>query len=129
MYVHVRFFTDTQVVPLQLRLVGGSSELEGRLEILFYGIWGTICDDHFDITDANVACRRLGFVAARSYSTSVARGSGFIWLDDVQCIGNETALEQCPHRLFAVTSGCDHRDDVGVTCISEYLHVTSVLLN
>ena len=120
--------TDTQAVPLDLRLVGGSSELEGRLEILFFGIWGTICDDFFDITNANVACRRLGFVAARSYSTSVARGSGFIWLDDVHCIGNETALEQCSHRGFGDNSGCFHIEDVGVTCISKYiLRIKSVL--
>lgn len=109
------------MVPLQLRLVDGSSELDGRLEILYLGIWGTICDDFFDITNANVACRRLGFPAARSYSTRVARGSGFIWLDNVQCIGNETALEQCSHRGFGVNSGCFHSEDVGVTCISKYL--------
>ena len=119
MYNYLLFFTDTQVAPLQLRLVGGSSELEGRLEMLYYGIWGTICDDFFDITNANVACRRLGLVAARSYSTTVARGSGFIWLDNVQCIGSETALEQCSHRGFGVTSGCNHYEDVGVTCISK----------
>jgi len=113
-------FSDTQVTPLHLRLVGGSNELEGRLEILYYGYWGTICDDFFDITNANVACRRLGFPGARRYLTNVRAGSGAIWLDNVQCIGNETALEHCFHRGFGVNSGCGHYEDVGVTCIGNF---------
>ena len=36
-------------------------QLEGTLEICFAGNWGTICDDFWDDTDANVACRQLGF--------------------------------------------------------------------
>lgn len=104
---------------MQLRLVDGSSELAGRLEILYFGQWGTVCEDYFDIQDANIACRRLGFPAARSYSRSVPAGSGYIWLDNVHCIGNETALEQCPHRGFGINSGCGHNKDVGVTCLSK----------
>ena len=119
-YSYILYIVDTEVASLQLRLVDGSSELEGRLEILYYGLWGTICDDFFGITDANVACRRLGFIAARSYSTSVAAGRGSIWLDNVQCVGNETALEHCSHRGLGVSFGCSHYEDVGVTCISKY---------
>lgn len=119
MSLHMQYIADTRIDPLQLRLVDGSSELDGRLEIFYYGFWGTICDDFFDITGANVACRRLGFVAARSYSVTVAAGSGLIWLDNVQCIGNETALEHCSHRGFGVTFGCNRYEDVGVTCISK----------
>ena len=44
----------------ELRLVGGSSELEGRLEICNNNQWGTICDDQFGPNSANVACRQLG---------------------------------------------------------------------
>ena len=45
----------------QLRLVGGYVDNEGRVEICLNNEWGTICDDNWGTTDANVACRELGF--------------------------------------------------------------------
>ena len=72
------FFNNFSVAPNDndLRLVGGSSANEGRLEIFYQGEWGTVCDDGFDSVDAHVACRQLGLGPVTSVPTDGRFGAG-----------------------------------------------------
>ena len=48
----------------EIRLMDGANNLEGRVEICFGGVWGTVCDDGWDQNDATVVCRQLGYLEA-----------------------------------------------------------------
>ena len=87
-----------------------------------YGGWGTICDDSWDIQDARVVCRQLGYpdaVAALS-SAHYGQGIGSIWLDNLQCIGTELDILTCVHNGVGDTD-CDHSEDASVECLGTYL--------
>ena len=107
------YFTDGRV-----RLVGGSSYNEGRVEVNYNGQWGTVCDDGWDDTDAGVVCRQLGFGLSGMAvgSAGFGQGSGSIWLDSVSCTGSESILASCGHSGVNITQFCNHNEDAGVRC-------------
>ncbi|XP_049417208.1 titin-like isoform X1 [Epinephelus fuscoguttatus] len=102
----------------QIRLAGsGSTRCAGRVEIYYNNIWGTVCDDDWDLTDAGVVCRQMhcGLALSASQLAHFGEGTGKIWLDDVGCSGSERSLTQCQHRGFG-THNCGHGEDAGVVC-------------
>ena len=100
-----------------VRLVGGSTPAEGRVEVYHLGIWGTVCSDGWDLLDARVVCLQLGYTTA-TQTTVPGGGTGQIWYDDVACIGSETSLVDCRSNGLA-THNCFHFLDAGVVCASE----------
>ena len=71
--------TDVTAPPLlPTRLVGGNVDGEGRVEVYYNDQWGTVCDDDWDLVDASVVCRQLGYTGAIGATTNSFYGRG-VW--------------------------------------------------
>ena len=105
------------VIDPGIGLVGGSGPHEGRVEVYHNGTWGTVCSDGWDLHDATVVCRELGYikVAAVLRSALFGSGSGPILLSELSCIGNESVIAECGHNDSG-GHNCSHSEDVSVVC-------------
>uniref|UniRef100_A0A8C6WR36 SRCR domain-containing protein n=1 Tax=Neogobius melanostomus TaxID=47308 RepID=A0A8C6WR36_9GOBI len=92
---------------------GGNSSCSGRVEIFHRGQWGTVCDDDWDVLDAQVVCRQLGCAALQN--AAFGQGTGRIWLDNVRCFGFEPSITDCGHNGFG-NHNCVHAEDAGIIC-------------
>lgn len=112
------------VVPAEysVRLVQGIiGDHEGIVEVYRNGQWGTVCDDRWGISDANVVCNQLGLGDAVAVPDTNYFGRGDlnkpILLDEVACTGSEQNLGEC---TSATVHDCTHSEDAGVRCTSEF---------
>lgn len=101
-----------------VRLVGGGNvSSQGRVEVFRRGTWGRVCYHHWDLRDANVVCRQLGFEGALSATSSAGfgKGKGNILMDYVHCAGNESSLTECEHSGEPIVYP-GHNKDASVVC-------------
>ena len=99
-----------------IRLVNGATSYQGRVEVLVDRKWNTICGDYFDIKDAHVVCKTLGFPSAivvrdRAY---FGKGKGKV-IRKLDCTGVEDDITNCKLNV-APADKCGHGEDVGVEC-------------
>ena len=99
-----------------MRLVNGPTSNKGRVEIYYDYQWGTICDDYWSDTSAQVVCHQLGYpIGYSQHHAYYGRGTGPIVLDDVQCKGDELRLLDCTSRAPS-EHNCQHSEDAGAEC-------------
>ncbi|XP_017580445.2 scavenger receptor cysteine-rich type 1 protein M130 [Pygocentrus nattereri] len=111
---------------VNIRLVNGRGTCSGRVEVNVTGQWGSVCNDGWNITNAEVVCRELGCgkpVGANG-SASFGKGSGPIYLINVRCSGPENIITECSHNKVQKRN-CSHDEDAGVTC-SERMFLASL---
>lgn len=99
-----------------VRLRGGASVGEGRVEVLKNNEWGTICDDRWNLVSASVVCRELGFGSAKEalVGAQLGQGMGHIHMSEIQCNGFEKSIIDC--KFNAQSTGCNHEEDAAVRC-------------
>uniref|UniRef100_A0A5S6QY80 Neurotrypsin n=1 Tax=Trichuris muris TaxID=70415 RepID=A0A5S6QY80_TRIMR len=110
---------------VEVRLVNGTSSDKGRIEVKYYGIWGSVCSSGFTIDDAKVICRMLGLNGTPMIYPNGKFGSskGPIWLQQPGCNGDEKLLNLCRIRRWGFNK-CTHAEDVAITC-AEPSHQTA----
>ncbi|KAM4736755.1 scavenger receptor cysteine-rich domain-containing protein DMBT1-like [Anableps anableps] len=108
----------------QFRLTG-PTRCSGRVEVYNDEVWGTVCDDGWDMNEAAVLCRQLGCgLALRApILAHFGQGTGEIWLDNMACSGSENSLSECSNPGFGIHN-CGHGEDASVICAGAQIRLT-----
>ena len=108
----------TAFIRGNLRLQHGNKSNEGRVEIFMDGDWQTVCDDSWDIVDADIVCRQLelGYAVAAPTQNYFPFSNAKIWKVGVNCTGNERKLIDCHAPTILPENLCFHSDDASVVC-------------
>ena len=129
LHIPIDVMSNDTAVEGSVRLVGGTTPLEGRVEVFLLDHWGTVCDSNWDVVDAIVVCRQLGYPGAVEAPTYAAfgAGSGPSWYYSLSCTGTERNLTECRKRFskkyynnYNTGSACPHTRDAGAVCSSQF---------
>lgn len=95
----------------------GPNRCSGRVEVLHNDVWGTVCDEGWDLREARVVCRQLGCGTALSSpkKSKYGEGKGQIWLSGLDCKGTEGSLFKCKSKAWG-ENACNHVEDASVEC-------------
>ena len=94
-----------------MRLVGGSTSSEGRVEVSNGGDWGTVCDNYWGIDKAKVLCRSLGYPHVLSSLFSFGKGTGPIYLVKISYVGDEHNLAERPNLKWGAQENSLQRQE------------------
>ena len=135
----------------EVRLVGGASNVSGRVEICHNRAWATVCNRLWRVEDATVVCRQLGLqmhegehtlclimvlifqsmhsdFEVRPSSNYANVGSGPIFGFRLGCSGLESSIGECDFPSGSFSQSCDHFDDVMLQCLREFKRTHCICL-
>jgi lysyl oxidase-like protein 2/3/4 len=107
-------------INMNVRIQGGRTENEGRVEVKFGNNWGSICPNGFSLAEANVICKqlKLGY-AYEALQTDFFETTPII-ISGTKCIGNETDISNCyhyvPENIFCEQQNPDKPVVAGIVC-------------
>ena len=120
-----------------MRLVGGLTNREGRVEVCLDGRWGTVCGEGWGETEAGLVCSTMGFPARSKHisqtihtiatyipllltdSTMYQFGGHLVQpIYNLTCSSSESDLPNCTVTL--APDSCVHSMDLGVRCLSHH---------
>ena len=110
-----------------VRVVDGPTKYEGRVEVYHNGEWGTVCDNGWNLNDAQVVCHELGLGNAIAARHNAFYGEGNGKMFNASCIGSELLNENCSREEWEVQN-CSHSHDAGVKCISGNLKLGNCVM-
>ena len=130
LHIPIDVTRNDTVVEGSVRLMGGATPLEGRVEVFLRGHWGTVCDYSWDFLDAIVVCRQLGNLqAVEALRKAVfGAGSGPSWYNNLYCTGTERNLTECRKSISYTGSACSHSRDAGAVCSSQSHALLCILM-
>lgn len=134
-FIAVDNVTYSDCITGALRLIGPveAGLTAGRVEVCINKVWGSVCDDEWSTTDANVVCDQLGYYpsgkiisiviiinllyveAIARYGSYYGQGAGPMLVSGLQCTGSEFKLLECPQGLYSAKS-CGYYNEAGVKC-------------
>ena len=97
----------------------GDNPRNGRVEILNDRKWGLVCADGWDTNDAIVVCQDQYLGNNGTAIQLTYNQSDTLWLNGVNCMGNESKLSFCPHNGIGVIGDCGFI--AGVECFGKML--------
>ncbi|CAG5124145.1 unnamed protein product, partial [Candidula unifasciata] len=104
----------------------------GTVQVYKGGKWGYVCENGWDLIDANVVCREIGFTRGAA-SSKIKNGTllesqktnASILLNDLHCSGTENTLHDCPYSLL---NDCSHDQTASVECSEDIPNFTVELV-
>ena len=107
-----------EAATLEIRLEGGSDPWRGNVLVNN----GSVCDDDWDISAAEVVCRYLGFLGAKeaTHVSSFGPATASFLLNQVQCRGDEESIVECSFQTGS-NIPCNEGEAAGVICTRKFV--------